>query len=442
MNEPAVDLKSSLAQALHELLSSPRCPEEFLRDVSELSASSAESPWETLALLDQSFRQGKLSADLFRAARTRIERRALGLQEPVAVPERLGGKESLAIVSSALVAVVARSEPAPAATTLAEHEAELAALRVELEQARKQAAMYLERLTAAESRTKAAESAPAPAPAPPAKYEAELAALRVELEQARRQAALYRERLTAAEWRTKVAESTPAPAPAPLAKYEAELAALRVELEQARKQSALYRERLTASESRANAALLGVGAHLQREDRLNVDAGNHPWFTVSARPVALLAVLTGIVVLSLTVNRSSTSYLPRTAPVRTATVAAAIAPPPTTPGQLSLAAERYIVLPGQTQATIAVERTGGTTGTVSIRYWTVDLGARIGRDFLPRGGGTVTIPDGQDNAQITISILPARERRHIELFDLRIGKPGGGASLGKTVRTTVFLLPR
>ena len=393
MNEPAVDLKSSLAQALHKLLGTPCRPEEFLREVSELSASSAESPWETLALLDQSFRQGKLSAELFQAARTRVERRALGLQEPVAVPERLGGKESLAMVSSALVAVVARPEPAPGPTTLAKHEAELAALRVELERARKQAAMYLERLTAIESRTKAAASAPAPAPAPPAKYQAELAALRVELEQARRQAALYR-------------------------------------------------ERLTTSESRADAVLLSVGDHLQREDRLNVGAGNHPWFTLSARRVVLLAVLTGIVVLSLTVNRSSTRALPWTAPIRTATVAAAIAPLPTAPGQLSLAADQYIVLPDQTQATIAVERTGGTTGTVSIRYWTVDLGARSGRDFLPRGGGTVTIPDGQDNAQITISILRARERRHIELFDLRIGKPGGGASLGKTVRTTVFLLPR
>ena len=342
MNEPAVDLKSSLAQALHNLLSTPRRPEKFLRDVSELSASSAESPWETLAFLDQSFRCGKLSADLFRTARTQIERRALGLHEPVAVPEQLGDKKPLAIVSSALV-TVARPEPAPIPTTPAKHEAELAALRVELEQARKQAAMY--------------------------------------------------------------------------------------------------RERLATSESRTNAALLSVGDHLQREDRLDGDARNHRWFTVSARRIALLAVLAGIVMLSPTNNRSPTSSVPQIAPIRTTTVAAPIAPPPATPGQLRLAAERYIVLPGQAQATIAVERTGGTAGAVSIRYWTVDLGARIGRDFLPRGGGTVTIPDGQDNAKITISILPARQRRHIELFELRIGNPSAGASLGKTVRTTVFLLP-
>jgi len=339
MNEPAVDLRSNLAQALHNLLSTARRPEAFLRDVSELSASSADSPWETLAFLDQSFRCGKLSAELFRAARTRIERRALGLHEP------------LAIVGSSLTAVVARPEPA---------------------------------------------AAPAPAPAPPTNHEAELAALRVELEQARKQAAMY------LEW-------------------------------------------LTTKESRTSTALLGVGDHLQREDRLDDSARNHPWFTIAGRRVALLAVLlavlTGTVVLSLTVNRSSTKYVPQVAPIRTATVAAAIAPPPATPGQLRLAAERHIVLPGQTQATIAVERIGGTTGTVSVRYWTVDLGARIGRDFLPRGDGTVTIPDGQDKAQITISILAARQRRHIELFELRIGKPGGGASLGKTVRTTVFLLP-
>jgi hypothetical protein len=237
----------------------------------------------------------------------------------------------------------------------------------------------------------------------------------------------------------------PAPAPAPPTNHEAELAALRVELEQARKQAAMYLEWLTTKESRTSTALLGVGDHLQREDRLDDSARNHPWFTAAARRVALLAVLlavlTGTVVLSLTVNRSSTSYVPQVAPIRAATAAATIAPPPATPGQLRLAAERYIVLPGQTQVTIAVERIGGTTGTVSIRYWTVDLGARIGRDFLPRGDGTVTIPDGQDKAQITISILPARQRRHIELFELRIGKPGGGASLGKTVRTTVFLLP-
>jgi hypothetical protein len=346
MNEPAVDLKSSLAQALHHLLSTPRPPEAFLRDVAALSASSADSPWETLAFLDQSFRCGKLSAELFRAARTQIERRALGLHEPVAFPENLGGKKPLALVGSALVSVVARPEPAPASTPPAEHEAELAALRLELEQARKQAEMY--------------------------------------------------------------------------------------------------RERLTTSESRTNSVLLSVDDQTQREDRLDDDAGNHRWFTASARRIALLAVLAvlaGIVLLSPTHNRSPKIVLPQSTPSRTTTVAAPIAPPPATPGQLRLAAERYIVFPGQTQATITVARTGGTAGAVSIHYWTVDLGARIGRDFLPRGDGTVTIPDGQDNATISISILPARQRRHIELFELRIGNPGGGASLGKTVRTTVFLLP-
>jgi hypothetical protein len=346
MNEPAVDLKSSLAQALHNLLSTPRPPETFLRDVAELSASSADSPWETLAFLDQSFRCGKLSADLFRAARTQIERRALGLHEPVAVPEKLADKKPLAIVGGTLVSVVARPEPAPAPTTPANHEAELAALRVELEQVRKQAEMY--------------------------------------------------------------------------------------------------RERLTNNESRTNSVLLSVDDHVQREDRLDDDAGNHRWFTAAARRIALpavLAVLAGIVVLSLTHDRSPTSFEPQSAPIPATTVAAPVAPPPATPGQLRLAAERYTVFPGQTQATIAVERTGGTAGAVSIHYWTVDLGARIGRDFRPRGDGTVTIPDGQDSATIRISILPARQRRHIELFELRIGNPGGGASLGKTVRTTVFLLP-
>lgn len=346
MNEPAIDLKSSLTQALHNLLSTSRTPETFLRDVSELSASSADSPWETLAFLDQSFRCGKLSAELFRAARTQIERRALGLHEPVAVPERLGGKKPLAIVGGALVRSVARPEPAPAPATPGQHEAELAALRVELEQARRQVEMY--------------------------------------------------------------------------------------------------RERLATSELRTDLMLLSLDDHLQRDDRVNDDAGKHRWFTAAARriaPLAVLAVLAGIVVLSSTHNRAPTSVAPQRAPIRTTTVAAAIAPPPATPGQLRLAAERYIVFPGQTQATITVERTGGTTGTVSIHYWTVDLGARVGRDFLPRGGGTVTIPDGQDSATIRISILPAPQRRHIELFELHIGNPGGGASLGKTVRTTVFLLP-
>ena len=346
MNEPAVDLKSSLSRALQNLLSTPRPPETFLRDVSALSASSADSPWETLAFLDQSFRCGKLSAELFRAARTQIERRALGLHEPVAVQEKMGDKRPLAIVGGTLVSVVARPEPAPA--------------------------------------------------------------------------------------------------PRPPANHEAELAALRVELELARKQAEMYRERLTNSESRTSSALLSVGDHLQREDRLDDDAGNHRWFTASARRIALLAVLAvlaGIFLLSPTHNHSPTIVVPQSRPIRTTTVAAPVAPPPATPGQLRLAAERYIVFPGQTQAAIAVERTGGTAGAVSIHYWTVNLGARIGRDFVPRGDGTVTIPDGQDRATIRISILPARQRRHIELFELRIGNPGGGAALGKTVRATVFLLP-
>ena len=307
-------------------------------------------------MLDQYFRRGKLSAELFHAAKIRIERHALGLREPVAIPERFPGNKPLTIVGNAPVAVVPAPEPAPA---------------------------------------------PVPPPAPVSPHELGLAQ----------------------------------------DQFQAELSALRTELERARRLAALYLERLTAIEWRTSAANFHSGDQLRQDDRPNDDRLKYHWRGVSKRQAALLIALTGILALTLTTNRSSTTHVPLTAPMPPAPVATAVAPPPTMPGQLRLAAGRYIVLPGQTQATIAIQRTGGTTGAVSIHYWTVDLGARAGQDYLPRGDGTVTIPDGQDHAQIKISILPTRHRRHTELFELRIGRPSAGATLGETVRTTVFLLP-
>ena len=131
MNEPAPRLNQSLRQQLNALLDNHCSQDDFLREVAVLCAARSESAWEVLSLLDQSYRLGKLSPDLFHVAKTRIEQRALGIRGLNKAPA--ANQTELAIVD--------------------QRELELRALRSELQQARAEAAAYREKFNDTLQRT-------------------------------------------------------------------------------------------------------------------------------------------------------------------------------------------------------------------------------------------------------------------------------------------------
>ena len=256
-----------------------------------------------------------------------------------------------------------------------------------------------------------------------------------------------------------------APAPMPVTVAEVEVRALRAELAHARKQATVYLEQLSVQEFRnrqsksvttepllsqnstatgqASSAPVATVAIQQRAKQETGWRVGTAWWRVSVPRVALCALAEGVMVLPLVLSGSSSVAIaerpPRPAPIVVAlrTVPA----PPAIPGVLSLGAARYVVAAGDHRAVLQLQRARGTSGAVSLEYWTVGLGAKAGRDFATHGRQTLTIADGQSVAQIQIPILANPRRKYTEMFDVFIGKPGGGAALGDLSRATVFILP-
>lgn len=356
MNEPALNLKSSLPQWLDTLLAEGCSRDVFLREVSALCAVTPESPWETLALVDQYYRRGKLSTELFLAAKTRIERRVLGFQDAVVFLDR---------AVPAIAPAQAAAEPAALSTLVPEQE---------------------------------------PGQVTNAPVDPELRVLRAELARTRKQAAVYRERLEALEWRRGAA-----------------------------------------------AYLLGgppASAPPVTDPAPRPDSDAKPWWLnsslpLSKRQIASVALLAGALVLLPAMHGLSrpSKSVRAPVPVPAAQVANAPPPKPRLPGELQLADDRSVVYAGEAAATLTIRRRGGTSGKVGLEWWTAGLGARAGQDYVARGHQTLTMPDGQDSAQLQVPILPNPNRRHTEMFAVYIGKPRGGASLGAADQATVFILP-
>jgi len=177
MNEPALILDSSVPRRLDTLLAEGCTRDAFLREVSALCSVSAESPWETLALIDQYYRRGKLSNELFVAAKRRIETRVLGVQDAVVFIDRASESEPRPTPATKPAPSTAAVLPtAPATPAEDRTRAEMGSLRAELAHARQLAAVYRERLEDLEWRRAAAQSADAVPAAPTARPAAASAA--------------------------------------------------------------------------------------------------------------------------------------------------------------------------------------------------------------------------------------------------------------------------
>src|ERR1700728_3135293 len=73
-------MSHDLPQRFEEFIRGAIPPDAFTHDLLTLCKTQPERAWEALALLDQYFRRGKISADTVQSLRHRIGRQALGIE--------------------------------------------------------------------------------------------------------------------------------------------------------------------------------------------------------------------------------------------------------------------------------------------------------------------------------------------------------------------------
>jgi uncharacterized delta-60 repeat protein/uncharacterized repeat protein (TIGR01451 family) len=108
-------------------------------------------------------------------------------------------------------------------------------------------------------------------------------------------------------------------------------------------------------------------------------------------------------------------------------------------GQFVLSSSTYQVTESSTNVVVTVLRTNGTTGVVSVRYRTVDNTAFAGSDYLAVNN-VLAFADGESAKDINIPIIDDLLFELPESFDVRIGEPTGGASLGSLTNATVNII--
>jgi hypothetical protein len=157
----------------------------FVQELAVLCEAKPDSAWDVLALIDQYYRRGKLSADVFRTIKSRIERHVLGVPDSESVRElsdgHLATESRMDAAGGDVAAVVATPERA---ASPAEPPSEVRAPRIEPPNAHGAAHRGRKRLAHLGRRTHSA-----------------LANTRRKLADWRLQARVYGERLTSIEWR-------------------------------------------------------------------------------------------------------------------------------------------------------------------------------------------------------------------------------------------------
>lgn len=109
------------------------------------------------------------------------------------------------------------------------------------------------------------------------------------------------------------------------------------------------------------------------------------------------------------------------------------------PEAISLSSGRFVVFPGETEATIQVDRTGGAGEAASFKWWTQPAGAKSGKDYVGKSQ-IAQFEAGEQSVQLSVRILANPERKHTEMFYVAIGAPEDQASLGPVRRAAVFIM--
>jgi hypothetical protein len=383
--EPTFSANYNLQQRLDAFVRGECNTGAFVHELFVLCDATPDSAWDALSLIDQYYRRGKLSADLFQTLKCRIERRVLGVRDSDITRELPRARAATAAAVGALRGgAVAMAGAAANANDAA---ANVRASRIEPFNVQRAVQRYRERIAILSDYCHRTCSA--------------FANTQHELGVSLRQAVDYCRRLSSNARRHPVREP-----------FKAESTG-----------TAVTRDRIRARWPVLAALLLCVGASPALHDLLSHGgAGN------VALPTTPAAVLT-----------------PQVAgpAQKIAGPAQEIAAPEqkiVAPGQISLSTDQYIVFPGHASAEIQVQRIGGAGGDVSFVWWTEGSGARPGRDYIPRTPKVAHVSDGVETLQLSVPILANPSRKHTELFYVVISKPGGGASLGSTRRAAVFIM--
>jgi hypothetical protein len=360
----------NLQQRLDAFVSGECSLDVFVQELFVLCDETPESVWDALSLIDQYYRRGKLSADLFRTVRYRIERHVLGVPDSDKIGERPHAPTTTE-ASVAAVRDVAAAMPERAASPrgLASEDR---VPRINLPDARSGVQRVRNRraiLVDLGQRTRGA-----------------LANTQRRLGLWYSQARTYCERLMSREW-----------------------------------------HRLVCGQITGE-----TGASATRDHR-GLWRPVRP-FRAGIFAAVLLGVAVWPVLQHLLRHRDTGS---RALP----SAAAVVTPQISDPEQISLSADRYVVLPGNVSADIQVRRSGSASGDVSFVWWTQSSrGAKADRDYVLRTPETAHLLDGVDTVRLSVPILSNPRRRHTELFYVVIDKPGGGASLGSIRRAAIFIM--
>jgi hypothetical protein len=180
----------NLQQRLDAFVSGKCSPDAFVQELSALCDATPDSAWDVLSLIDQYYRRGKLSADLFRTVRYRIERHVLGVRDSDTIRELSDApKATEAAVGAVRTVAVAKQERAAIPK---ERASDVRVLRIELLNARGTVQRYRKRLAILADFGHRTRSA--------------LVNTQRELSVSRSQATDYCEQLRSREWRRLVRE--------------------------------------------------------------------------------------------------------------------------------------------------------------------------------------------------------------------------------------------
>lgn len=183
----------NLQQRLDAFVSGECNPNAFVQELFVLCDTMPDAAWDVLSLIDQYYRRGNLSADLFRTLKSRIERHVLGVPDLATVRELPDGPTAAkALVSAAPGGAVAMVATHESAASPKESACEVRALRIDLPNARRSAHRFRKGLAIAADLGRHTRSA--------------LANTQHKLGVWPRQAGDYCERLKSIEWRRFVRE--------------------------------------------------------------------------------------------------------------------------------------------------------------------------------------------------------------------------------------------
>ena len=108
------------------------------------------------------------------------------------------------------------------------------------------------------------------------------------------------------------------------------------------------------------------------------------------------------------------------------------------PGTLAFSSSAYSVAEDGTSVNITVNRTGGSDGSVSVKYATSNGTAAAGSDYTA-AGGTLTFADGQTSNTFTVAVIDDTVYDGDKTVNLTLSNVTGGAALG-TQNTAVLTI--